>query len=404
MRTLNIGVFRLQAGVASIHYARIVPEPYRDFEQADPVTSKQTCERVPHRVGRDPSQSLLFGVLFEVAGEIVAITIGSVFDFGMEHKRFAQFVTSQEVLKLGGERDGALLAVFEIHSRRFPQMEQTRVQIEPERASLDNLVFPQTGVEAAVLNEFQIIALCGSDELVALLFCAEISEPFAHVFSQIQSIARVAASDSGGMDAPVEKRAQNHGVRVSRGSRVLVCFGVVERLCERGRDVCGGYDADIPAKCPQDESATVRAGGREFVFAPLVGKKSFNFGFERGSRVEDRGRAHFDGSGNRFGVVVGFETDEMPLPGSLEIQPINRPAQIDSTSCRVGRHAECNVRTVTFVKSGLPQYAAISPELEKAGDETRTRDVLLGKKAFRGGNCHTLNVTLPLPNPSGGRA
>jgi hypothetical protein len=332
-------------------------------------------------------------VLIEKAGEIVSVPARAVFDLWMKHERFAQSVVSQEILKLGGEWNGPLLAVFEIHSRRFPQMEQSSFQIEPERAGLDDFVLPQTGMEAAILNEFQIVAFRRSDELVALLFGAEISESRPEVARQIQTIAGIAATDSGDMNAPVEKRAENHRIRVGRGSRMLARFGIVERLYARQRDVRGGNGADMAGERFQDESAPVRAGSREFVLAPFVSEKGINLSLERTAGIKGRSRPHFDRASNGLGEVGSFQADKMTFAGSLKIQPVNRAAQIDTARSRVGRHAGCNTRTVTLVNSGLWIYPGNMPVVEEAGDGYRTHDILLGKKAVCRANCHAQNVT-----------
>ncbi len=362
MSALYVRVFRLQSGVTPVNHARIVTQPNGNLEQADAVTGEQAGERMPHRVGRYPFHALLFGVRVEVAGEIVTVAACAVFDLGMQHERFAHSVTGQEILKFGGKRNCALLAVFEVHCGCFPQMEQARFQVEPKGAGFDDLVFSQTGMEAAILNKLQILALGGSNEFVALFFRAEVAEPRPHVSGKLQTVNGVAAADAGDLNAPFKERPENHCIRVAGAGRMFSNLGIVERLDASGRDVRGGNGADMPRKSVEDETATVGAGGGKFVSTALVSQERLNLGFKRTGGIQGGRGSHFNGSRDGFREVAGFQTNEVALPVALKIQPVNGAAKVDAACCRIGRHAGCNVETVTLVKSGLPQYDGISRE------------------------------------------
>lgn len=394
-RALNIWILWLQPGVAPIDHARIVAEPHADFVETDARAGEQAGERVAHCVRRDPGQSLCLAVLFEWPDKIVAVPIFAVLHFRSKHERFAQSVAFQKSVKCACHRDGSFFPILELHRWRSAQMNQSGVKIEPERARFDNLAFAQSGVKSAVLNKFQIVAFDRFYQAVAFLFGAEISHRDSPIFilGLIQSVAWILPTNARDMNTPVEKRAQNRGVGVRGRCRVLFQMMVVKRLDARGGHVRSRNRLHVAGKRSQDEAATLGARSRELVLAPLVGEECSDLGLERDGRIEAWSDAHFTSSFNCLAEIGCFEADKMPDSATLKVQPINRAASVDAASFGMS-HARLSRSPVTLGKKILWHIAAILRNPTGAGDETRTRDVLLGKKALCRGNCHALGVTL----------
>jgi hypothetical protein len=124
MRAFDVLISWLKPRVAPVYDAGVVPHPHADLVEADPGAGEEARERVPHSVWSDPIEGAPFSVIVERTSEIVSVSILAVPDKRLQHKRLAQAVFHKECAKVLRERDGSLLAIFEVHGGSFPQMQQ----------------------------------------------------------------------------------------------------------------------------------------------------------------------------------------------------------------------------------------------------------------------------------------
>lgn len=394
MRPLNIRIPRLQPRVAAIDYAGIVAQPHADFVKAHAVAGEQTGHGVTHGVRRYPPQFLLCYVLVEWPAEIVTVAIFAVLYLRMQHEWLSESVPFEESEKFSRERNCALFAIFELHRGSPSQMEKAVLEIKPERARLDNFLLSQSGVESAVQDKLQIFILRGANQFVALLFRAEIaqSNSFVFVFGLVDTVAWVSPADASDTDRPREKRAQDRRVSIGRRGRVRGLCRIVKSLHVCRRDVERRNLVNLAGERAQDETAAVRARNGELVLAAFIGEEGCYFRLEGTACVEIRIRPHLACARHSLGVVTGFQADKVSFAGALEIQPVDRTPEIDAFRGRILHSTECDI-AVTSVNPECLHIPGISPPVELAGDETRTRDVLLGKVVVCRGDCHAGNVT-----------
>lgn len=390
-RALDIGIFGFQPCVAAIDHARIVTEPDCDFVEAHPVAGQQAREGVAHGMDRYPGRALRFAVFFEGPGEIVAVAILAVLDLRLEHVGLAKTVCAQETLKLSCHRDGAFLAIFEIHRGGATQMNETGSQIEPERAGFDDLLLAKSGVKSAVENEAEVFASCSGDQVIALIFAAEISEGDAGVFigCLVDSDARISSNGVGHVHAPLEKGSEDREVTVRGRGGMLMKVHFVERLQVVGSHVGGRELVGPTSERFQDESAAVSARDGEVVLSAFVSEERVNLCFEGVCGSKRGSNSDLGCPGDRLGIIAGFQADVVDFPAPRELQPIDFASPINAAAGSIPFHGgDCNLRTVTFVNLIFRNIAGILRNEERAGDETRTRDVLLGKVVAYRGNCN----------------
>jgi hypothetical protein len=389
---LNIRVLGLQPGIASVNNARIITEPHADFIEADAITGQQTGKCVAHRVRCHPIQPLCFAMFMEWPSKIVSVTVPAVFDVGPKHKRFTQAIGGKESSEVIRQGNSALLPVLEVDGGRFAQVQQPGSQIEPEWARLDDFVFAKPSVEATVQSEAEIIPRAGSNQDVTLFLGTKITHPSPHFFRDVKPLTGIAPTNTGDINAPVEKRANNRGVAVRGLGRKLHQFGIVKRLDVSRRHLSRGNLSNIAGKCSQDEPASMRARRCEFIFAPFVGKKRFNFDQHGISEIKFRRAPHFSRAFRGLCEIIGFKADELTSPFGLEIQPVNRTTEVNAARFRVS-HTGLSRFDCHTCKPNSAAYSGNIPAGIGAGDETRTRDVLLGKIVASRVNCHTRIVT-----------
>jgi hypothetical protein len=191
-----------------------ITEPLGDLEDRAAVDHEEAGEGVAHDMGRDPRHILRLHIRSKRFREIVAIDIFTAADIGFEHEGLAQTVNGEELVHDVSHRNIArLFFIVESQGGRGAKIDVAEGQIEPPRHALDDLIFPQTGVEAAHQNVLQLLGRAFADEFVAQLAIAIAhSRSFGKVslFHQARGIS----PNLFAFERVIEQRADRHQMLV----------------------------------------------------------------------------------------------------------------------------------------------------------------------------------------------
>lgn len=328
---MNIGIARTQLCVMALHHANTVPQPLANLEDRLAGAGEDRRERVPHDVRRDPRAILLLHVFGKRTPEIVSVSPESLTDFrhqGEVVSLFALQISFQEFLKWSSQRNAALLAVFRSKSRGLANVQ--RAAVEPVHARLVNLAAAQTGVEAAIKNESQIIRFRVGDQFVFLLFGAESESAFRFVSRQHDFGNRIIDASPLNLDCPSEETAERHHVALRGGLRDARLEAAVKALdmfsVHTARRERNGHTG---GELAQRNELHGGALARILVHAEFVGNEPINFVPQILVRRDERISGDFRCFTDRFAQIASVEIDPFSDPADLSSEPVRAAFQVE---------------------------------------------------------------------------
>jgi hypothetical protein len=315
-----------------LNCCHLVAKPNRDLVDAFSGRNQQTGESMSHGVRCDPLAFLFAHVVCERGAKIIPVQTLSMWHVRSEHERGAHTVGLKEVLKLQGQRNRALLTVFEIHGRGLPQMKAAIFNIKPKRARFDYFLKAQTCVKTAEKNKPQFVARGFAYQIVSNLVGTKVFASASYCSGNLYIFCRVPASDARDFDSPAEKRTQRHDisergcVRRALEGRVVKLLDLPRRYNSSGRvrwQPCG----------EQKKLVAFRDGARTRVLllANFVSDKAINLGIQWRARFEREIFPYYFDSAYRFDGIGSLKRDPGTLPVALNSQPVNLTTKVDSS-------------------------------------------------------------------------
>ncbi len=323
-----------------LHHTDIVTEPFGDLKDANACAGEQTGKGVPHDVGRDPRAALGGHVVGKGAVEIPPVEAAASRELPRgEDVAWGGFLYFHPPAKLAGERHGALLAVFEGDAGVLAEVEQTGAEIEPLAVGLDDLGFAQTGVEAAVEDEAQIVAGALGDEAVSEIGGAEIfargglwRADAVRALSGGEGLGGIPRGEAGLEAAPVEEASEEHDIPVCGGGAGGGAAGIVP-LAEASRgDLLGSEASHVARPAFEDGELAIDRGGRPFAGVSCPGGVSCHGVLDHLAIGQDARIQNLVAPDESLSEIRGLEGDMGADAMNLACEPIDVAALVDAAN------------------------------------------------------------------------
>lgn len=321
------------------HDSDIVSEPLCDLVNADSGAGEQAGEGVSHDMGGDPAAVLRGHVVGVEALEVVAVDAAAALFFpGGEDVAGAGAVFFHPVAEFLRERNGALVSVLEADPGVLAEVQQAGAEVEPLGAGLDDLVLPQTGVEAAVEDEAEIVAWAGGKEVVAELGGAEVGargglglRDACGVAPSGEWLGGIARSESGLELAPIKESAQEHEIPVSGGWAGSAGAAVVPGAELLGGDALGGDIAEVGGPAAEDGELGICAGEAPLAGVSAGGDIALDDMGEEIAIGQDPGLEDLASAADGLLEIAGLERNEGALAIKLAAEPVNIAPFVESS-------------------------------------------------------------------------
>lgn len=198
-------IIRRQMTVMLLDSRNFVPEPNSHFVDAFASGNEEACECVSHHVGRHPLTALPLHVGRERQTKVVTVKGPTWRNLRFQHERMWHPVVVEKRAESESERDCPFLPVLEIHRRRFAQVEESRVHVEPEGARLNDFLKPQASVKTAEEDKSQILVRRVGDQSISKLKGAEVFSSATKTANQAHAFRRVRTGDPDDLNAHLKK-------------------------------------------------------------------------------------------------------------------------------------------------------------------------------------------------------
>lgn len=313
------------------HDSDIVSEPLGDLVNADSGAGEQAGEGVSHDVGSDPAAVLRGHEIGEESIEVVAVDAAPAFFFPRgEDVAGAGDVFFHPVAEFLREGDGALVAVLEADPGVLAEVEQPGAEVEPLGAGLDDLVLPQTGVEAAIEDEAEVVAGAGGEEVVAELGGAEVGAGGGLGLGHAGGVAAggewlggIARGEAGLELAPIKESAQEHEIPVSGGWAGSAGAAVVPGAELLGGDALRSDIAEVGGPASEDGELGIGAGEAPLAGVSAGGDIALDDMGEQIAIGQDPGLKNLAASADGLLEVAGLERNEGALAIALAAEPVD---------------------------------------------------------------------------------
>jgi len=369
----------------------VVSHPNADLVDVHASGRQQARERVTHHMRRYPRRALLSHVDPERSTEVVSVAVPPPPHGRTEHIGTAKSVLFEERAEFGRDGNRPLLTVLELNVRSLPQVQDARGEVEPSGNALRYFEAAEARVESREQDELQVFPWTLVDELVAQFRFAKIGAGTLIDARNLHVGGGIPSHDTL-LNAPVEEAADDHQVAQRAGRRQASAAIAIERLDVSGCHI-GGCDArrETIEECSERVWLIPSSGATVDVHIALVSDEPLNQSVDSAGRVEFGNTADLLSATDGLNEIAGFEADELPDFVALEGEPIDGTAKVYA-ACLAVHWRRLSQRRVTLSSEIAPLKELYAP-IKRAGDETRTRDVLLGKEGASRGYCNVPKVT-----------
>ena len=343
----------------SLHNLNPVAHPLSDLVDRDSGACQKACKGVAHDVWRNPSATHGLHVLLEGAREVVAVKAAAFGHIGGKHVGGAQSECLDKFFKLLGEGDCSFLAVLEIKSCVFLQVQKSGLEVKPLGLGFHNFVKSQTSMKSTKQNIFEFLSRALGNQAVSEFgggefFSRSLFRGLDFLGAPLGGQREHGVGGASALDlcAPVEKPLNGHQVAVGCawgdfGASLLVVGANLLR-CDLGwlrasRPFCPGA---------QNGKFRVKRGGR-----PLArGEAKRGVFLDRELHVtsisENIGAVEGGEAGGGFKGVAGLQRDKSSAPIDLLGIPVGGAAQVESFNfdgrLGFGLHEKCDNFIVTL--------------------------------------------------------
>ncbi len=140
-----------------LNHANVIPQPLRNFVDANSCGREQAGEGVPRDMWRDPRAILFCNIFAPRSPKIPPIPTLPAGRIGMEHEGRAKLINFQKRLERLGHRYRPILSIFRTKCVGLANVDCARFQIEPIWSRLDDFLFAHSGVKSAEEREFKVV-------------------------------------------------------------------------------------------------------------------------------------------------------------------------------------------------------------------------------------------------------
>lgn len=328
--------------------SRGVAKPVGNLEQRLAFHDKEGRKCMSHHMRSHPRHALSRHVVSERLSEIVTVKAFSVPHVRPKHEGFSEPILAKEISQSLPHRDLSTALLFvESESRRVAQINDAMADQEPFRDSLDDLVFPQAGMESDVEDKAQILAVAFGNQTVAQLAVAKTNSRGSWRIKRAHSSRRVRPNLSG-LHRPTQESAHRHDKLVRRGFAGR-CQNLIVLALQGSRVDC--FQAGIPGHglnpAFKQPKLVVGRGASVFAIFALLTQMLAHFSQESRAGRQQRQFANLCGNFDRLLNIASLERNHrrpepVLLPGlkvicvSAQENPAHRIVRVPHVAAVLG--------------------------------------------------------------------